>query len=103
MKGPRRAKNARAPLPRHSSRLSLPSSPSTARPSALHGARVQLAHDMKRFREHASPDEPAPKRSVSDVRKLSFAEAAALDGDVSFEPGCKLSQDILAALEWMTW
>ena len=57
---------------------------------------------MKRFREHASPDEPAPKRSVSDVRKLSFAEAAALEGDASFEPGCKLSQDTLAALEWMT-
>jgi hypothetical protein len=56
---------------------------------------------MKRFREHASPDEPAPKRSVSDARKLSFAEAAALEGDAGFEPGCKLSQDTLAALEWM--
>ena len=56
---------------------------------------------MKRCREPASLDEPAPKRAVSDARKLSFAEAAALEGDAGFEQGCGLSQDTVAALEWM--
>ena len=56
----------------------------TTRPhSSPRRARRQLTTAMKRCREPVSPDGPAPKRSASDVRKLLFAEAAALEGDAA--------------------
>ena len=79
----------------------------TTRPHSSPGrARRQLATAMKRCREPVSPDGPAPKRSASDVRKLLFAEAAALEGDAAMPASnrpasFRATRDTLAALEWM--